>query len=722
MTATDQAPSPVEGGRGGGVSAGGSGTLEGTLLFRRGGGEGGPLKRHHRSYCVLSLSPPTPASSDDGGDCSGSLRCYHFSGLSKKDADSAYEPTRFRVRGEKGEGSYVDEGVGTRSGSGTSYESSRRLQIDLSTDLPWMVRDVNDASTFVVEISVTEVGDDDDGKGGGDGGDLENYVDHFEDDDEEGSGLYNFLGGDDDDDDDEARAELEEKESNQAGDDDDGPEQQVYKDMRLAASKGKSMVRYHFRCRSNRNEKYLWLRAFKNMGRLSSQARHKKKIFGAGGAISVSAPAQRRSRIRTVESADLARRTTEFERGIQAQGARSPDPKRDIDDAEGLKEYRVCPTYAYPHRWMTHNELTEEMLLPSSRFHDLRLSQEKLLQDKGDDLNSAGPGLGPVKCNLPQEVALLRVEVLECVGLPRLGSTDPNAVVYICCGSYAFATDVIPSCVNPMWLRLMKRGCVMPVFHGYAALYAGIFHDTLGGSGAGVDSSDGPVSASWSVSVKDTFIGRAVVELSRLRPGLTYDVILPLRISSHVYSRKKRGAVRLRFRLECNDLGAFALSYLPPLLRSRRINNGGDITSVGTAVAAADTTIACSDPRSFRNAVLTVHGTHLPDKFSLEQLMAAVREFKLLEKCVKRLLNQFSEDLVVWRNPAVSAYAFFAWMHCVYANSVVLVLVHGLLFLLLQVMKNYSHTFFGVNQRRELLPLAWEDHDTLGGQWSWSRQ
>ena len=211
------------------------------------------------------------------------------------------------------------------------------------------------------------------------------------------------------------------------------------------------------------------------------------------------------------------------------------------------------------------------------------------------------------------------------------------------------------------------------------------------------------------MSVKDTFIGRAVVELSRLRPGLTYDVILPLRISSHVYSRKKRGAVRLRFRLECNDLGAFALSYLPPLLRSRRINNGGDITSVGTAVAAADTTIACSDPRSFRNAVLTVHGTHLPDKFSLEQLMAAVREFKLLEKCVKRLLNQFSEDLVVWRNPAVSAYAFFAWMHCVYANSVVLVLVHGLLFLLLQVMKNYSHTFFGVNQRRELLPLAWED-------------
>ena len=705
--ATDRALSPSEGE--GGVSVRGGGEPSRVPSSSGGGGgEGGPLKRLCRMYCVLNLSPPTQASSDDGGDCGGSIQCYRFAGLSKKDTNSAYAPPRFCGQGENVERLVVQGSGGV--GSGSSYESSRLLRIDLPADLPWVVRDVNDASTFVVEVSAMAVVDADGSKGGGDAGDLENHVDHFEDDDdddEDGSGLYNFWGGDDEDDDDEAQAEMTVKESTEAGDDHSGPEQQVYKDMRLAATKGKSMVRYHFRCRSNRNEKYLWLRAFENLGRLSSQARHKKKIFGEGGAISVSAPAQRRSRMRTVESADLARRTTEFERGVQAQDSRGPDSKRDVDDAEGLKEYRVCPTYAYPHRWMTHNELTGEMLLSSSRFHDLRLSQEKLLQDKGDDLNSAGPGLGPGKCDFPQEVALLRVEVLECVGLPRLGGTDPNAAVYICCGSYAFTTDVIPSCVNPMWLRLMKRGCAIPVFHGYATLYAGVFHDTLGGSGAGVDSSDGPASAS--ASGKDTFIGRAAVELSRLRPGLTYDVILPLRVSSHVYSRKRRGAVRLRFRLDCDDLGAFALSYLPPLLRPRRINNGGDVTSVGTAVAAADTTIACADPRSFRNVVLTVHGTHLPDKFSTDQLMAAVREFKLLEKCLKRLLNQFGEDLVVWRNPTVSAFVFLAWMHCVYADSVVLVLFHGILFLLLQLIRNYSHAFFGGRQRGDLLPQSWED-------------
>ena len=112
---------------------------------------------------------------------------------------------------------------------------------------------------------------------------------------------------------------------------------------------------------------------------------------------------------------------------------------------------------------------------------------------------------------------------------------------------------------------------------------AGVFHD------------DGS-------SSKDTFIGRVEVPISQLRPNTsTFDVTLPLRKSTSVYSRRKLGALRLRISVEYYNDRQTICSYLPQ--RRNQL-----------------TTVACADPKSFRNIALTINGAHLVERFSSDML------------------------------------------------------------------------------------------------------
>ena len=151
--------------------------------------------------------------------------------------------------------------------------------------------------------------------------------------------------------------------------------------------------------------------------------------------------------------------------------------------------------------------------------------------------------------------------------------------------------------------------------------------------------------------------------------------------------------MRLRFDLDMSDAKQFVLSYLP----SKRNRLGGQ---VGT------TTVACADPKAFRNCALTVNGLHLPGKFSTDHFMALIREFKLVQKVVRQLSKQFVEDLVSWRYPVKSAFAFFAWMHCLYVNSATLVPVYTVSFTFLQLVANYARCIIG---GAEFRPATWEE-------------
>jgi X-X-X-Leu-X-X-Gly heptad repeat protein len=434
-----------------------------------------------------------------------------------------------------------------------------------------------------------------------------------------------------------------------------------------ARSKGKPL-RIYFRCLKGGNEKALWLRAFSRIDRLSNEIRKKKSLLA-----SLTSPLHMGQksmvRIRNKIGRDFARETRHLDQlENQSLDGDSVDVANDVEElVRGArtsrkvrdKEFRVLPTYAYPHRWMNRSEMQEEMVLPSTDFHDLRVPDCK-----------------------QKEIGSLRVEVLQCLGLPKLDRTsDTDAVAYLVCGSYAFSTDVIPNRANPNWLRKSRRACVFPLFHAYARLYVGVFDD------------DGK-------STKDDFAGRVVVDLARLRPASTYDVTLPLRLSTHVYSKRRRGAIRLRFTLDWNSERAALLSYIPKKIRIPLPQNSKPNT---------DTTVLCADPKAFRNIAITVHGAHLPGRFTFPQMRATIREFSFTRKYIFMTLRQHLREMRMWIYPSLSAFVFCAWMHCVYANAFSKVPAYLVVYQLLLLMQTYVK--YGIDGPAQcgFIPPSWEE-------------
>lgn len=433
------------------------------------------------------------------------------------------------------------------------------------------------------------------------------------------------------------------------------------RELAYARKNGKPL-RIYFRCEKGSVEKALWLRALDTFGRLSSEFRRQRGIRNA-----IMAPLQlgsNRARIRSQESAFLARDTRNLDLTENAEDA----PEIDNNSVDMLvfgpqethnREFRVVPDYAYPHRWMTVKEMRQEMLLTSEHFHDLRV-----------------PG-----CK-QKEIGSLRVEVLQCLGLPKLNRTsDTDGVVYLVCGEYSFCTDVIPNRQNPMWLRKSRRACDFPLFHGYANLYVGVF---------GYE----PRKA------KDDFAGRVQLNLSKLRPGSIYDIILPLRLSVHVYSRRKRGAIRLRFCLTYASQRDAVLSYIP-----RKIN----IPLPQNSTPNYDVSVRCTDARAFRNIAITVHGAHLPSRFTFVQMRAAIREINFTRKYILTAIRQTISDLRQWRCPTMSAYAFLSWMHCIYMNQFSLVPAYVVLYCLINLMCNYVRYNTDEPVQCGFIPPSWEE-------------
>ena len=251
------------------------------------------------------------------------------------------------------------------------------------------------------------------------------------------------------------------------------------------------------------------------------------------------------------------------------------DELSSININEG-RPIKVMPEIRYKHVFMTKNEILAEMLQTSESFEDLRPQVESTA------------------------IGNLQVEVLQCINLPKLDTlSKTDAVCYMVCGQYAFSTDVIDDTLNPVWPKRAKRAAIFPIFHAYAQLFVGVFDD---------DGKD----------ENDDFAGRVVVDISRLRPDSMYDVTIPLRDSSFMYSTKTRGAIRLRFRLEFDSDRAAVMSYIP-----------GKDAMKSIMKCDAVTTIRCADKKAFRNLAYTLHGKHLPGRYSSLIQRATLREFKM---------------------------------------------------------------------------------------------
>lgn len=438
-------------------------------------------------------------------------------------------------------------------------------------------------------------------------------------------------------------------------------------ELRHARKRGKPL-RVYFRCNKSGSEKGLWLRAFARINRLSTEIRTKRSLL-----VSLTSPlhmGQNRVRIRSTSGRDFARETRQLELNdslveTESLGLAFSNDVEELVRGHGSsrrlkdKEFRVLPSYAYPHRWMNRSEMLEEMVLPSTDFHDLRV-----------------PG-----CN-QKEIGSLQVEVLQCLGLPKLDRTsDTDAVAYLVCGQYAFSTDVIPNRSNPIWLRKSRRACTFPLFHAYTRLYVGVFDD------------DGR-------RIKDDFAGRVTLDLARLRPGSSYDVTLPLRLSTHVYSRRCRGAIRLRFTLNWKSEREALLSYIPKSL---------NIPLPQHSKADNSTTVLCADPKSFRNIAITVHGAHLPGRFTFPQMRATIREFNFTRKYMFTALRQHLREMRLWMYPSLSAFVFLTWMHAVYANAFSLVPAYLVVYLLLLLMRSYVKNGIDAPGQRGFVPPSWEE-------------
>jgi hypothetical protein len=301
--------------------------------------------------------------------------------------------------------------------------------------------------------------------------------------------------------------------------------------------------------------------------------------------------------------------------------------------------FKVMPDASYPNTYMNREELRQEMNYGSAYYHDLRVPYKK-----------------------GQEIGQLRLEVLQCFGLPSASVLrDVSAYVIAVCGSHAFKTDTMPAVPNPMWLSQMRRACMFPVFNAFDKVFIGVFDN---GQGDGSSNSD--------------FIGRVSIDVARLRAGCMYDITLPLRQSAHVFTRNQQGALRVRIHLIWVSERSAVTSYLPkskPKFQPDETNK-----------------INCLDERSFRNVAHLVHGSHMPGKFSMTLLKATIREMNFNRIHIFRYMRRREiYNLRYWVYPFISGFVFCAWMHSVVANTTRYIPGHILTFFVMRLYLNYAY-------------------------------
>lgn len=423
-------------------------------------------------------------------------------------------------------------------------------------------------------------------------------------------------------------------------DDNDSDDDGKYYDDDSASEQGNaskwttSLSRYHkgsknsfqvFEFCCDKDELAVYAKASQSLGRVPDDNKYQNTTTAIAGNV----------RVRNAGRMEVAAQLRMLEKSKSVANLRD----RRISSI-GELEYRIFPLHAYPYTFMTKKELAVELPRTSKNFVDLR-------QNKADEIGS------------------LRVEVLQCMGLPKMDKYSlTDAFCYIVCGSAVFVTDVIPDNLNPAWLPRTRRACILPLKNAYSQVYVGVFDY------------DGETES-------DDFIGRVVIDTPQLKSGFSYDITLPLRHTSRTYYRRKLGSIRLRLELHWTaGERAALLSYIPtsPSVITRRITN---------QPLEPATTIVCPDSKSFESVGFTVYGEDVPGKYSAHIKNAMSREVTLINRLMFYLAKKTVRDIATWKNPLLTMYIFWAWMYMVVYNAVDNVPSFILSLLFIALLRNY---------------------------------
>lgn len=174
---------------------------------------------------------------------------------------------------------------------------------------------------------------------------------------------------------------------------------------------------------------------------------------------------------------------------------------------------------------MTHEEIVDESRKPSHNWID------------------AGSG----------SLGRLLVEVIGCDDLPQLDiggfvGNFTDAFVSLVFEDAVVQTDVIDDCLNPRWMPWSQRAFSFHMFHSSSQLFIGVFD-----CDAGLNPAD-----------DHDPIGRVSVDISNLRRDTIYNLKYNLYSSAKMSSRKAKGSISIRLRLELFDERKVLLSNLEP--------------------------------------------------------------------------------------------------------------------------------------------------------------
>jgi hypothetical protein len=172
-----------------------------------------------------------------------------------------------------------------------------------------------------------------------------------------------------------------------------------------------------------------------------------------------------------------------------------------IVDADGVRRLRVKPfpdprKVGITAKFLSKTEMLQRCFEPSQSWVE------------------AGSGnLGHVK-----------VEILSCEGLPNkdMGQIFGNKTDPFCCLVYEdclVQTDVIPDCLNPMWMPWTQRAFIFNRMYPLSSIYIGVFNHNIGPQ-------------------HHTGCGRITVDLRRFEPNTVYTLKYQLFSSPVVTSRK----------------------------------------------------------------------------------------------------------------------------------------------------------------------------------------